>query len=171
MGDWFGASWATIGWVAATTTAMYATTVACVRIAGRRTLARLSAFDIIVTIALGSIIATTAVQESASYAQGATAIVTLLVLQTVVAAARQLSPRVTRLLDFPAEVVIEDGQFKLRMTPLGPQLTEGELRSRLREKGVFVVEEVGLVIMEPDGSVSVGPTDLPDKVLDPIVRR
>ena len=160
MGEWFGSSLATIGWVAATTAAMYVTTLLSVRIAGRRTLAQLSAFDIIVTIALGSVIATTTVQKAASYAQGTTVVLTLLVLQTILAAARQRFSAVARIVDFSPEVVVDKGRLTLRRTPLGPQLTEDELMSRLREKGVFGVDTVRVVILEPGGSVSLSKDDV-----------
>ena len=166
MGEWFGSSLATMGWVAATTAAMYVTTLMSVRIAGRRTLAQLSAFDIIVTIALGSVVAATTVQKAASYAQGTTVVVTLLALQTMLAAARQRFSAVARVVDFSPEVVVDKGRLTLRRSPLGPQLTEDELMSRLREKGEFSVDTLRIVILEPDGSVSVSKDDaLADQLL------
>jgi uncharacterized membrane protein YcaP (DUF421 family) len=159
VADALWASWSTIGWVAASTAAIYVTTVVTVRIAGRRTLTQLSGFDIIVTIALGSVVATTAVQASASYLQGAVAVVTLLALQTVAAALRQRFVAFRRLLDFSPEVVVRDGRIDLRAAPGGPQLTEDELRSRLRQKGVFDLDGVHLVIVEPTGELSVRPTE------------
>lgn len=170
VGEWFGAPWATVGWVAATTTAMYATVVASVRLAGRRTLARLSAFDIVVTVALGSIVATTAVQQSASYVQGATAVATLLVLQTLVAALRQKFEVVRRFLDFRPEIVLRDGTFDLSASPLGPQLTETELRSRLRQAGVFESEGLRIVIVEPTGEISYSAHALDDETVEDLSR-
>lgn len=154
MSDWFGSSWSTVAWVVASTTAIYATTVVAVRIAGRRTVARISAFDLIITVALGSIVATTAVSRSASYAQGATAVATLLTLQVAVGAARMRFPAVGRLIDFHPQVVLRDGTPQLPTTPLGPQLTERELRSKLREHGIFDPSQVAVVVLEPTGSVS-----------------
>lgn len=148
------APWATVAWVAVSTVAIYVSTLIAVRIAGRRTLAQISTFDIITTIALGSVMATTAVSTSARYAQGATAVGTLLVLQTVVAAARQRWPRLRRLVDFRPEVVVEDGAMHLSASPFGPQLTESELRSLLRREGVFDLSSVQLVIVEPAGQLS-----------------
>ncbi len=55
MKEWFVASWDVVGFVVLSTVAMYLSVLIGVRIAGRRTLAQLSAFDAVVTIALGSI--------------------------------------------------------------------------------------------------------------------
>lgn len=155
MSDWFGSSWATIAYVAASTTAIYCSAVLAIRVAGRRTVARFSGFDIVITIALGSLIASTAVSRDPSYAQGTTALVTLLVLQVTAAGLRQRFAVVRRLLDFPPCVVVRDGHLRLPSTPLGPQVSEDELFSRLREQGVFSLEGVRVVIIEPTGGVSV----------------
>lgn len=155
MSDWFGSSWATIAYVAASTTAIYCSALLAIRVAGRRTVARFSAFDIVITIALGSLIASTAVSRDPSYAQGTTALVALLVLQVTAAGLRQRFAVVRRLLDFVPCVVVRDGQLRLPSTPLGPQVSEDELFSRLREQGVFSLEGVRVVIIEPTGGVSV----------------
>ena len=155
LSDWFGANWATIAYVMASTTSIDCSALLAIRIAGRRTVARLSAFDIVITIALGSLIASTAVSRDPSYAQGATALVTLLALQVVAAGLRQKFAVVRRLLDFAPCVVVRDGELQLPSTPFGPQMTEDELFSRLRAEGVFNLEGVRVVIIEPTGGVSV----------------
>ncbi len=155
VSEWFGASWHTIAYVAGGTAAMYASTVVAVRVAGRRTLAQLSAFDVVVTIAIGSLLASTAVSRDASYAQGLTALVTLLVLQVVVAAARRRFGLLARVLDFEPRVIVENGKVHLDESPLGAQLTRGELKTALRQHGIF--DDVGfrVVILEPTGQFSV----------------
>jgi multisubunit Na+/H+ antiporter MnhF subunit len=106
MSEWFGASWETIGYVSAGTVAMYFSTVTAARIAGRRRLAQISAFDTIVTIAIGSLLATTAVSREASYAEGMAALLTLLGLQLGVAAMRRRFSRFRRIIEFRPELVV-----------------------------------------------------------------
>ena len=162
--DWFGASWSTIGFVALGTAAIYVTTFVAVRIAGRRSISQLSAFDAVVTVAIGSTMASTALGERPAYAQGATVIGTLLVLQIVIAAARQRWPAARRVLDFPAETVVEEGEVALPRSPLSSQLSEDELRSLLRRQGIYRTEDLRRVLLEPSGGeISiVGPDDPPD---------
>lgn len=157
MRAWLGSSWETIVYVVASTTAIYCSTLTAVRIAGRRTVTQLSAFDVVVTIALGSIVASTAVSRDPSYAQGITAVVTLLALQVIAGALRQRSARVRRLLDFTPCVVARHGDLDLSAAPSGPQLTADEVLSKLRERGVYSLHDVNLVIVEPGGSLSVVP--------------
>jgi uncharacterized membrane protein YcaP (DUF421 family) len=117
--------------------------------------AQLSAFDIVVTIALGSLIASTAASRDPSYLEGSTAIATLLTLQVAAAALRQRFKPVRRLLDFSPWVVVRDGEVRLPVTPFGPQMTPDELFSKLREMDVSDLQTVRLVVIEPTGGVSV----------------
>lgn len=167
MSDWFGAGWSTVGWVVLTTMAMYAATVLSVRLAGRRTVAQLSAFDAVVTIAIGSIIAGTVLSPDPSLAQGVAALVTLLSLQVVVAALRLRSSRLSRLLEFEPEVVARDGVLHLPTALLSSQLTDQELGSLLRQRGIFDLRNVAVAVLEPDGSISVVRTSEPTGPLVP----
>lgn len=168
MAEWFGASWSTIGFVVASTVAMYATLLVAVRVAGRRTVAQLSAFDVIVTVALGTLLSSTILTPDPGYAQATTAVVTLLVLQLVVAALRVRVTALQRLLEFEPEVVVRRGRVILPTKLTSSQLSEGELHSRLREQGVFEDEQLAVVVLEPTGGFSVarhepeGPSLIPD---------
>ena len=149
-----GASWAAIGLVALTTLAMYASVIVAVRIAGRRTLAQLSAFDAVVTIALGSMTATTILSADVSYAEGLAGVVTLISLQLIVGGLRHRFPLIRRLVDFEPVALIDDSAKVPRAGLLGAQLTDEELRSALRVRGIFEMSEVEKAILEPSGEVS-----------------
>lgn len=155
MSEWFVSSWDSVAYVVAGTAAMYVSTLVAIRVAGRRTLAQLSAFDVVITIAIGSLLASTSVSRDPSYAQGTTALLTLLVLQVGVAAARRRSPLLARLLEFEPRMVVRDGEVELDESLLGAQLTVGELESALRQRGVFDITNVRVVVLEPTGKFSV----------------
>lgn len=167
MSEWFTASWSTLGWVVATTAAMYVVTVAAVRVAGRRTVAQLSAFDAVVTIALGSIVAGTVLSPEPSLAQGVAAVLTLLLLQVVVAWTRQRVPSLRRCLEFEPELVVRDGRPDLPSGLLTSQLTDEELGSKLRKHGVFDMGDLATVWLEPDGRISIVPRGSEDRPLVP----
>ncbi len=155
MSNWLGSSWETVAYVIVSTAAIYASSLLAIRVAGRRTVAQLSSFDVVVTIALGSLIASTAVSRDPSYAQGMTAVATLLFLQVSVAAVRQRWATARRLLDFTPSVAVRDGEPRLSTTPFGLQMTNDELMSKLRERGVFELDGLRLVVIEPTGGLSV----------------
>lgn len=167
MSEWFTASWSTLGWVVASTVAMYAVTVAAVRVAGRRTVAQLSAFDAVVTIALGSIVAGTVLSPEPGLPQGVAAVLTLLALQVLVAWTRRRVPALRRYLEFEPELVVRDGALDLPAGLLGSQLTDEELGSRLRHQGVFEISDLAAVVLEPDGRISIVPKGSDDRPLVP----
>ncbi len=134
---------------------IYVVALAAVRLAGRRTLAQMSAFDIVVTIAIGTLISSTALPSRASVLDGAAVLLTLLLMQVVLAAARQRFPALRRLLDFAPQVVVRDGAARLPRRPDSAQLTVSDLESWLRRKGVGGLDEVALAVLEPTGEVSV----------------
>lgn len=154
MSEWFGATWASVGFVALTASAMYVSIVVAVRIAGRRTLSQLSAFDAVVTIALGSMLATTILSPDVSYLEGVTGVITLITLQVIVGALRRRFGRLRRILDFEPVILIEDSVEAQRTGLFGAQMTDTELRSALRARGIFDVSEVEKAILEPNGEVS-----------------
>jgi len=134
---------------------MYLSTLTAARTAGRRTLAQLSGFDTIITIAIGSILASTSVSPDPSYAQGITALLTLLALQLGLGVLRRRMSFVGRLVDFAPEVVVRNGAFQPEKHVFGPQLTPGELESALRQHGVFDPGKALVVVLEPTGKFSV----------------
>ncbi len=151
----FGAPWGVVGATVAVAAAMYATVLLATRVAGRRTIAQLSAFDAVITVAVGTMLGSTAISSQISYIEGVAATVTLFGLQVAVGAVRSHIPRSRRLLDFEPVTVIEDGRVDLPHGPFGSQLTIDELRSQLRQRGIGDVESVECAVLEPIGGVSV----------------
>ncbi len=134
---------------------IYVVALAAVRLAGRRTLAQMSAFDIVVTIAIGTLISSTARPSRASVLDSAAVLLTLLLLQVVLAAVRQQPPALRRLLDFSPQVVVRDGAALLPRRPDSAQLTVSDLESWLRREGIGKLDDVALAVLEPTGEVSV----------------
>lgn len=62
----------------------YVTLVVFLRISGKRTLAKLNAFDLVVTVALSSTLSAITLQESIALAEGAIALALLIFLQYAV---------------------------------------------------------------------------------------
>lgn len=137
------------------TVLIYAGAVAALRLAGRRTLAQMSAFDVVVTIAIGSTIASTVVPPSPAVSDGLAVLGTMLASQVALAAVRQRFPRTQRVLDFRPRTIFRNGTFDLRSSPASAQVTYEELFSLLRREGIFDLADVHLVVLEPTGNISV----------------
>lgn len=81
---WFD-SWADLTRVLVIGGAAYLTVVLVLRLSGKRTLAKLNAFDLVVTVALGSTLATIVLSKDVAWSEGAVALALLALLQLVVA--------------------------------------------------------------------------------------
>jgi uncharacterized membrane protein YcaP (DUF421 family) len=135
----------------------YLAVLVAVRVVGRRTVSQMSAFDVVVTIALGSLLAQTSTSGTALI-RGLVAVAILLLLQAGIGWARRRFARMQRWVEFAPRPVIRDGDVDLDGLVgglRGPQMTEGELDAKLRERGVARTDDVRVAIIEPTGGLSV----------------
>lgn len=138
--------------------AAYALMVVVLRASGKRTLAALNAFDLVVTVALGSVLATIALSSEVSLLEGLAAIVVLVVARSAVSWLSVHAPPVRRFVRSEASVVFADGNFDTA-TMAKVRLTEGEICQAIRSSGCGDLELVAAVVFETDGSLSVIATD------------
>ncbi|HWH35121.1 MAG TPA: YetF domain-containing protein [Acidimicrobiales bacterium] len=141
------------------TVLLYALTVVAARVAGRRTLAQMGAFDIIVTIALGTLLASSALPADPKPSDGAAALVTLLGLQVVLAAVRQRFPATQRWTDFKPLAVVREGRTHLPRGPWTAQLTRADVESQLRRQGFEDLARARIVVLEPGGQLAATEAD------------
>jgi uncharacterized membrane protein YcaP (DUF421 family) len=133
----------------------YAALVLFLRLSGKRTLAKLNAFDLVVTIALGSTLSATLLQESVALAEGAVAFALLILLQLFVAFLSVRSGRFAKLVRSEPALLARDGSF-CNATMKQERVTEDEALSAIRASGAADVASVDYAILETDGSISVG---------------
>jgi uncharacterized membrane protein YcaP (DUF421 family) len=142
-----------LGWVAVKAVLLFAVAVIGLRLAERRTIAQLSAFDFAVAVAVGAIIGRGATASDTSFASSAAALVTLLVAHRVVAILRRHS-RVVRLIDHPPRVLVARGELQGRELARAG-LTAADVYALLRENGVGDLGQVGYLLYEARGTVTV----------------
>lgn len=152
-------SWGQMAGAVVATVIVYLATLVAVRIVGRRSTAQLSAFDALVTVALGTAMGTTALPPHPAVIDGLVVLATLLVLQVSIAALRRRSELAQRLTDFVPEVVVRDGEIEKASGFGSARLTDAEIRSELRRHGVQGLATVGMLVLEPDGRFSLLPVD------------
>lgn len=130
----------------------YATAVLVLRIAGKRALAKLNAFDLVVTVALGSTLATVLLSKDVVLAEGALAFAMLALLQWVVARLSIASPAFRQLVRSQPRLMLEDGRF-LHRAMHDERVTEGEILAVIRSAGLARIEDVAAVVLETDDSL------------------
>lgn len=134
----------------------YVVLVAVLRWSGKRTLAKLNAFDFVVTIALGSTLASIATSADVAIAEGAAVLVMFVLLQLVVAWTAARSSTVRSAVKAEPAAVLVDGELRpdeLRRRRLSPE----EVHQAVRASGIGGLDLVAAVVLETDGTLSVIP--------------
>ena len=131
----------------------YLAMVVVLRTSGKRTLAKWNAFDFIVTIALGSTLATAILDKQTAYAEGMLAFAVLVLLQFAISWLSVRSGAVRRITRSEAKFLYLNGEFTAALNP--ERVTEAEVRAAVRGSGIASMSEVCAVVLEADGSVSV----------------
>lgn len=132
----------------------YASLVAFLRVSGKRTLAKLNAFDLVVTVALGSTLASILLQESIALLEGAAALALLIFMQYLVTAVSVRWPSFAKLVRAEPALLVRDGRT-CTATMQRERITEDETLSAIRAVGGHRIEEARTVILESDGTLSV----------------
>ncbi|HEV7346210.1 MAG TPA: YetF domain-containing protein [Devosia sp.] len=135
-------------------TLAYITLVAFLRISGKRTLAKLNAFDLVVTVALGSTLSAVLLQESVALAEGATALALLVLLQYLVTFTSVRSKTVAKLIRSEPSLIARDGAF-CDAAMKRQRVTRDEALSAVRAAGGRGLDDVESLILESDGTISV----------------
>jgi uncharacterized membrane protein YcaP (DUF421 family) len=152
--DFLYSPWETLVTVAVSAVAIYVLMVVMLRVSGKRTLAKFNAFDFVVTVALGSMVANTILNEETTVAEGAVGIALLIGLQMAV------SFTVTRWRGFQEAVkskprlLFYRGEF-LRDALLAERVSTEEVRLAVRENGHARLKDLEAVVLETDGTISV----------------
>jgi uncharacterized membrane protein YcaP (DUF421 family) len=134
----------------------YAALVFLLRISGKRTLTKLNAFDLVVTIALGSTLSSILISESVALAEGVLALALLIFLQYAITWLSIRSPGFQSWIKAEPTLLLHRGQF-LESALRSQRITREEVIAALRNSGQPKVETVLAVVLETDGSLTVIP--------------
>jgi uncharacterized membrane protein YcaP (DUF421 family) len=147
-------NWLGIARVVLISIAAYAALILMLRLAGKRSLAKLNAFDLVVTVALGSTLATVLLTKDVPFAEGALAFAMLAALQWAVARASLRWPGFRRLVRAEPRLLVERGRY-LHDVLRDERVTSGEIDQAIRKAGLGRIERAAAVVLETDGSLSV----------------
>ena len=150
---WFD-SWSDIWRVLLVGPASYAALVLVLRTSGKRTLSKLNAFDLVVTVALGSTLATIFLSKDVSWVEGVVALAVLALLQLLVAVVTSRLPAVRSAVTAGPPLLLRDGQV-VGHALRDARLTAAVVRQAIRGSGTGDVSQVAAVVLESDGSLSV----------------
>lgn len=147
-------TWAGIGRVLVIGTAAYVALVLLLRASGKRTLSKLNAFDLVVTVALGSTLATVLLSKSVALVEGLTALALLVGLQFTIAWVAARSPGFSALIKAEPTLLAHRGCF-LDGALRRERVTRDEVLAAVRAQGLGALPQTAAVVLETDGSISV----------------
>ncbi|WP_035427546.1 DUF421 domain-containing protein [Sediminibacillus terrae] len=150
----FSFTWPSIGRVVLIGILAYVALIVLLRITGKRTLTKLNAFDLVVTVAIGSTLATILLNQKVSIFQGVTALATLVFLQFTFAWSSIRSSFINRLIKAEPKLLFYQGSFfEHEMTK--ERIQRIEVLQAVRNQGMASMNMVEAVILETDGSMSI----------------
>ena len=136
--------------------AAYVALVIILRISGKRTLTKLNAFDLVVTVAFGSTLATILLNKDVALAEGIVAFAVLCLAQYLVTWTSIRSESVRKLVKSEPALLLYQGELQ-RQTMDRERITEDELRAAVRSARYHDLSALEAVVLETDGSLSVIP--------------
>lgn len=145
--------------------------VALVRVVGLRSFSKMTAFDFVATIAMGSLLATGATAVSwEAFAQVTVAMVAVLAVQAVLAVLRRRSAKLRDFIGNTPTLLMENGEFcepALRQT----RVAREDVLAKIRTANALKLTEVRAVILETTGDISVLHGDAVDEEILEGVKR
>jgi uncharacterized membrane protein YcaP (DUF421 family) len=141
--------WSGVGRILIAAPLVYIAVIAMIRVSGKRSTAQINNFDWIVTVAMGSLVASCLVTETVTIVEALTAIAALLALQYLATALAWCYGLAVKLIKSTPRLLFDSGF----------------LTDAMREAGFAHQGDVRWVILETDGSFSVLPH--PDEAASP----
>jgi uncharacterized membrane protein YcaP (DUF421 family) len=132
----------------------YGSLVMFLRVSGKRTLSKMNAFDLVVTVALGSTLATILLSEDVALAEGFVAFAVLIGLQFLIAWLSVRSQMVSQLVKSEPRLLLYRGQL-LHDALRAERVVAEEVQAAVRQQGVAALDDIEAVVLETDGSFTV----------------
>jgi uncharacterized membrane protein YcaP (DUF421 family) len=158
MDHLFFDGWAPLLRVLVVGLASYAALIVMLRLSGKRTLSRMNAYDMVVTMALGSIITKAMLTRDQSIAESVLAIFLLIAFQYGLSVAACRWAWFRNLVTATPTVLYHDGMF-LDAELRRERVTRPEIEAAVHEKGIPGMDGVSTVILGSNGQFSVLPKD------------
>ncbi len=124
------------------------------RVSGKRTLSKMNMFDWVVTVAMGSVMASTLVSDGVTYVQGVAAFATLIAAQYIVTWLSVRSEGFEKLVKSDPTILFYKGRY-FRDVMLRERVPMSELLGAIRQSGQGAPAEIAAVLLESNGELIV----------------
>jgi uncharacterized membrane protein YcaP (DUF421 family) len=148
--------WAHVLRAALSAAGIYLVIIGAIRIFGEKALAKMSGYDMIVTVALGSLVAALPLTTSVSLTDAIAAAITFLTLQQITRYLQARYRRVHTLVRERPRLLLWNGRL-LEDRMLESDISADEVRAAVRRSGILSLKQVRAAVLENDGEWSIIP--------------
>ncbi len=166
--SWILTTWQALLMVFLSTVGIYIALIFFTRFGGLRSFSKMSSFDFAVTVAIGSIVATSLLSSDPPLLQAIVALGVLYAVQMTVARLRVKNTVIGKMVD-NKPILLMSGTNILNKNLDKAGVTISDLRAKLREANVTQLKQIKAVVMESTGDISVLHHREEDHELDPIL--
>src|SRR5919204_2323833 len=150
------------------TVAVYVALLVLLHVTGKRQLAQLNSFDLVVLLLLSNVVQNAVIGNDNSLLGGLLGSVILLAVNYALVRGAFMSPRFGKAIQGGDTVLVQHG--RLDESALRRQaITREELDAALRRQGVDGIDDVERLVLEPEGSLT--PTKKPRPTLEDVLER
>jgi uncharacterized membrane protein YcaP (DUF421 family) len=136
------------------TVAVYGGLAVLLRLGGKRDVAQLNSFDLVVMLLLGNVVQNALIGQDNSLTGGLLGAAILVALNAVVVRAAGRNDRTNALFEGTPTVLVSDGAYDVRALQ-HEGLRRADVELALRKQGANDVSEVQRAVLEPGGSIVV----------------
>ncbi len=154
MKNIFFDSWESIIRTFVITILAYICLIFFLRLSGKRTLSKMNAFDFIVTVALGSCLATVSLNKNVALTDGALVFLILIFLQFLITTLSTRFEAVKYIVTNKPTLLVYKGEI-LYDVMKRERITKDELFAAARSNGVTQLEDLAVVVLETTGDITV----------------
>lgn len=129
--------------------------VVLVRINGLRSFSKMTNFDFVMTVAVGSLLASASQTNNwVAFLQAMIAMATLFLVQSVTARMRRQSDTIEAVMQNTPVILMRNGQI-IESALAETRVARSDLMAKLREANVLDIQQVKAVVLETTGDISV----------------
>jgi uncharacterized membrane protein YcaP (DUF421 family) len=132
---------------------VYVFLVVLLRVFGKRELAQLNPFDLVVLLSLSNTVQNAIIGDDNTVTGGVIGAVTLLVVNYLVVRFLYEHKQLDKMVEGDSDVLIESGRIRLDRLR-GEVITRAELESAAHKQGFASLDEVERAMLEPGGTIS-----------------
>lgn len=145
--------------------AIYLVLMVLFKIAGRRSLAELTTFDLVLLMVIGEATQQALLGDDFSLVNAVLVIVTLIAIDIGFSLVKQRSPWFSRLLDGGATILVEQGRV-LQQRLKHARLDEEDILEASRSaQGIVDISQIKFAILERNGKISIIPYESAEEVM------